>query len=604
MKTMLGNGALLIVLFLLMSVPAAAEDPIEKVDAAIQLIQSGKPDSAAVLLYDIVDLISDRNERVRALYYLAQALGQLGRLGEKVQYLTLAGGLSSAAPFADEVRYAHAEVLLKTGNVNGCLALTQEFFASYRDSPLMPDMLSLAGEAFFLKGEWLKSYNAYSEITKNYQDSSVAGDAAVKEGICLFKLNLVTGAIERFEKYLAEHPKGGAVDEALFYLGLSYERTSQSQLAAGVLRKLTLEHPSCPNIIDAFYHLGKNLFNIGNYTEAENAFMNYLDNAPRSESAYDDALFFLDRIAYRKGYYSSEMEIAEHFVSKNPTSRLAPRLILDLARYYRLSNEPGRAIEKYRIIMSAHSRSDFADSAMYYVTDTYIAMNRMEDAVAFLKETAYRRGSQGRGQAAYYKLGQLSEEWMFFDDAIAWYDSSVALGGSADLSVKGLMGIARCYTAVNRWLDASRTYEQILHAYPNTSSKADAYLSLAEVYYRMGRLYDSVQTAKEGLRFAQGRKKTDFLTFLADAYEYIDSDQSLQYYWSICSNAANPTAIRTEALLKIGDIYARRGDRKSAVEAYGRVMSVDADSLSIRKARKKLDELGELPDIMDTTKPQ
>lgn len=603
-KMTTGNNALLITLLLWISVPAAAEDPIEKVDTAVQLFQSGKPDSAAVLLYDTVDLIGDRNERVRALYYLAQSLGQLGRVGEKVQCLTLAGSLSPTAPYADRVRLAHADVLLKTGNVNGCLALTQEFFSSYRESPFLPDMLSLAGEAFYLKEEWLKAYNAYNEITKNHPDSPAALEAAVKEGICLYRLNLVSGAIARLEKSLAEHPKAGSADEALYFLGLSYERTGQYQPAADALKKLTIDHPSCPNIIEAFFHLGKNQFDTGKYAEAENAFMNYLDNAGRSAPSYDDALFYLERIAYRKGYYKSETEIAEHFVARNPTSRLAPRLLLDLARYYRLSNEPERAIEKYRILMSAHPRSDFADSAIFYAADTYIAMNRREDAVLFLKETAYRRGGRGRGQVAYYKLGQISEEWMFHDDAIAWYDSSVALGGSAELSARSLMGIARCYVAVNRWLDASRTYELILKTYPGASSRPDVYLSLAEVYYLMGRLYDAVQTAKEGLRFAQGKKRTDLLSFLADAYEYIDTDQSIQYYWSIWSNTANPMTTRTEALLKIGDIHARKGDRKSAVEAYGRVMSVETDSLSIRKALKKLDELGEFPDTQDSTKPQ
>jgi len=332
--------------------------------------------------------------------------------------------------------------------------------------------------------------------------------------------------------------------------------------------------------------------------------MNYLDNARRSDTTYDEALLYLDRIAYRKGYYSSEMDIAEHFVTKNPTSRLAPRLLLDLARYYRLSNEPEQAIVKYRIIMSAHPRSDFADSAMYYTADTFISMNRLEDAVAFLRETAYRRGNRGMSQAAYFKLGQLSEERMLHDAAIAWYDSSAALGGSTDLTARGLVGIARCYMAVNRWLDASRTYERILRSYPNAPFRADTYLSLAEVYYLMGRLFDSVQSAKDGLRFAQGKKKTDLLEFLADAYEYIDIDQSLQYYWSIWSNTVNSTATRTEALLKIGDMYARKGDRKSAIQAYGRVMSGEADSLSIRRAQKKLDELGELADTPDTTKPQ
>jgi tetratricopeptide (TPR) repeat protein len=604
MKILLRTNALLIAAFFSIAAPAAALDPIERVESAVRLFQAGKPDSAAVILYDTVDLIGNTDERVKALYFLAQSLGQLGRIGEKIQYLSLADSLSRSAPYADEVRCAYAEVLLSTGNENGCLAIAQEFFTSHRESPLMPDMLSLAGDALSAKGEWLKAYNAYSDLSKNFPDSFAAVDGPVKEGICLFRLNLYSGAIERFEQYMADHQKGDGAGNALYYLGISREKTGQYRLAADALKKLTIECPSSPFLIDAFYHLGKNLFEAGDYAEAENAFMNYLDNSRRSDSSYDEALLYLERIAYRKGYYTSESEIAEHFAAKNPSSRLAPRLLLDVARYYRLSGEPERAIEKYRSIMNTHPQSDLADSAMFYAADTYISMNRREEGAAFLREAAYRRSDRGDGRAAYFKLGLMNEENGLYDDAIAWYDSSVALGGSTDVSVRSLIGVGRCYLAVNHWLDASRTYERILKTYPGASSRADVYLSLAEVYYLMGRLFDSVQTARDGLRIAQGSRKTELLSFLADAYEYIDADQSIQYYWSIWSNTANPSLTRTEAILKIGDIYARKGDRKSAAEAYTRVLSVDADSLTVRKARKKIDDLNALDTISDTSKSQ
>ncbi len=595
---------LTLALFFPFTVPCGAEDPVDRIDDAVRLFQGGKPDSAAVVLYDAIDLVEDRDEKVRAFYYLARALGDLGRVAEKVQYLAAATALSPNAPYSDDVRCEHARTLLASGNANGCLAITQDFLASRRDSPLVPEMLFLTGEVFFTRHEWLKAYNAYSEISKSYPDTPVARMAEVEEGICLYRLNIISGATERFEHYLAANPKGESVAEALYHLGLCHERTGQPKQAAEVFQRLTIEFSSYENVIDAFYRLGRNLFEISRYAEAENAFLNYLDNGPRTDLSYDEALLYLERISFRKGYYTSAMDIAEHFVTKNPTSRLAPRMMLDLARYYRLSGESDRAIEKYRTLMDQHARTDFADSAMFYIADTYITANRPDDAMSFLRQTAYRKGSPSKAPAAFFKLGLIGEEWLLHDNAIAWYDSAVSLGGTPDLSARALMGIGRCYRAVNRWLDSSKTYERILHSYPATPYKADVCYSLAEVYYLMGRLYDSVQAAKDGLRSAQGKKRADFLMFLADAYEYIDTDQAIQYHWSVWSSTAAAPSIRTDALLKIGDLYARKGDRRSAIETFGRVMSGEADSLSVRKARQRIEELAGPADAPDMEKPQ
>lgn len=574
------------------------------IDAASALLQSGKPDSAAVLLYDIIDSIDDRNERVRGLYYLSQALGQLGRVGEKIQCLASAAELGPDAPYADRVGFSHAEVLLKTGNVNGCISVAQNFFNTHADSPLMPEVLFLMGEAFLLKSDWNKAFKAFSDITGNYRESPLYREAMVKEGVCLYKIRLVSGAIERFSKYLDETPKGSSADDALYYLGLSLEQNGRYGPASRSFRRLTLEYPSYSHIIDAWYHLGRSCFEEGDYSAAENAFVNYIDNARRSDPSYDDALFCLERIAFRKGYYTSETEIAEHFVAKNPMSRLAPRLFLDLAKYYRLSGEPERAIEKYRDIRDFHPGSDYADSAIFYEADIYVSMKRIDDAFVFLREIIQDGNVPARIQAVYFKMGALGEELMLSAQAIAWYDSAVSVGVSPDVTVKSLMGVARCYRDVNRWLDTSRTYERILRTFPNTPHRADVYYSLAGVYFLMGRLYDAIQTGKDGLKIAHGKRKIDFLVFLADVSEYIDPDQALQYSWTIWSSSGAPPETRIEALLKIGDISAKRGDRKSAMDAYAKVIASKGDSLYIRKALKRIGDLGENKGSPKSSTPQ
>lgn len=584
--------------------PVLASDTTDLLDTAVHAIQTGSPDSAAVILYALTEEIEDKPERVRAMFYLAQALGQLGRTEESIQYYTRAAEVDSTAPFSDDVLLAHARALLHAGNSNGSISLAQNFMRSFPASPLLPEVLYLTGEAHLGAGEYLKAFNTFSEITRNGSDALIVREASVQEGVCLYHLQLISGAVDRLEKYLADSPRGPSLDRALHYLGLSYEALGKPERAAQSFRRLTLEYPAYPEILEAYFRLGKNLFETARFAEAENAFENFVENSRPDAPRYDEALFFIERIAFRQGRYESETDIAENFIAKYPSSRLVPKLLLDLGRYYRLSEEPERAVNKYQTVLSLHPRSDLADSALFYAADTYLAIDRPDRAVAYLSEMTHRRRNPVRAQASYLKLGMIGEELGRHDEAIAWYDSAAALGASPDLTVRALMGVARSYRDVNRWLDASKTYERILRIWPNTIHRADVHYSLAGVYYLMGRLLDSIQTARDGLKIAKGRRKTDILVFLADVYETVDIDQAFRCYSEIWSDTGNSPETRAEALLKLGDISVSRGDRKSAAEAYARLIKGGPDSPYREKAIQKLDELNGDADVPDTSKSQ
>ena len=85
----------------------------------------------------------------------------------------------------------------------------------------------------------------------------------MKEGVCLFNLGLLAGAVENFEKYLTGVSNGKNIDEALYYLGRAYEQIEQPGPAGNAFLRLTLDYPSYEWIMDAYYRLGKNLFQSG-----------------------------------------------------------------------------------------------------------------------------------------------------------------------------------------------------------------------------------------------------------------------------------------------------------------------------------------------------
>ncbi|MCE5248617.1 tetratricopeptide repeat protein [bacterium] len=591
MNTFIKICGLIIVLATLSTVPVSAQEFDEKLDNVSYLLDTGKPDSAAVILYDMVDSITGKQDRVRALYYLAEATGQLGRYAEKKHYLSLACELPPDVEYGDKVRFSYCQLLLDTDDLDGCIALSKDFTQLYGTSPLIPDMLYMAGNAYLEKKEYQRASNVFSDITKNYQASPAAHEAVMKEGVCLFKLEFYTGSIERFEKYLAETPEGQNIDEALYYLGRAYEQNHQSEMASRVFNRLAIEFPSYSDNMEAYIRLGKNLFESGRFIESENAFLNYIANTPENDKNHDEALYYLERIKFKTGQYTSEIQIAENFISKYPESPRTPLLLFDLANYYRMTGQPQEAIENYWVLLNNRLYSAYVDSAGILMADTYVSMNKKDSATSFLIELSNRKKNTATAQNMLLKLGSLYESWTNYDTAIAWYDISLSIDISYLASVRALWGVARCCTQINRWQDAEKAYKRIISDYPKNPYMIDIHMALANMFFQEGRTLDSIHSAEKALIYAKTAQKPDILYFLAQLYEEVDDGHALQLYSQIYYNTRNTTELRNNALLKYAELAERKGDRVSAVNAYTKIISEVADSSSVNKARRKLDSI-------------
>ncbi|MFC1693951.1 tetratricopeptide repeat protein, partial [Candidatus Latescibacterota bacterium] len=210
---------------------------------------------------------------------------------------------------------------------------------------------------------------------------------------------------------------------------------------------------------------------INRFVESENSFLNYITNTDSTEKNYDEALFYLERINFKTGKYGSETAIAENFITKYPSSPRSLKLLSDLARYYRTAGNHEESIEKYKIIINNPLYSAYADSAALLIADTYAAYGKHDRAADFLKQTIYESSDSLKTQKMYHKLGILNEDWEHFAEAIAWYDSSLTINISRDISVKSLFGIGRIYKNSNHWFEATKTYERLINEFSDSTKR-------------------------------------------------------------------------------------------------------------------------------------
>ena len=600
-KLLMTGTALLVLLAHFSATPEALELSL-LFEKASDYIETGKPDSAAVLLYRNLDTITDKNERVRAYYYLSQAMGQLGRLSEEIQYLIMAREESQEAYFSDRIDLAYTHILLETGNFDDCISIAEEFRHLYADSPLLPDVLYCAGTAHFMKSQYRRAFNTYREISSNHSYAPVSAEAVMKEGMCLMKLDLLGGAIERFELYLSLGRDGNNIDEALYHLGFCYESTGQLERAADAYWRLTIDYPSYSKTFETYFKLGKLYLNIGKLSEAKNAFLNYIANTDIIDENHNKALLDLELIAFRRGYYSSEIEAYENFTTKYPESPSTPDLLFKLATYYRTTTQYREALEKYTILINNPLYMAFADSAAFLMADTYATAQKRYEAVVFLEDFSHECGDSLLTQKILLKIGLLYEEWEEYETAISWYMNAYDAEVSADLSVQALMGIGRIFRGMDRWMQSGETYEKIIKEYPDTPFMKVVLLKLSEICNLEGRLVEAAATAERAVKYAEETEKPVILLHIADIYEEIDTKRALELYSFIYANERNPAQHKTTALLKYGDLALKIGDRESAARAFATIITNGADSISVITAQRQLDSITDSLDVYPAPK--
>ncbi len=571
---------------------AAAADPVSvpgRLDHARDLLDTGRPDSTAVLIYDLLADIADPAERVRALSYLATATERLGRTDEAFDYLAEAVSIEAEGAIAEDVRFRYARLLLETGNPDRCFEMTRAFRERYPNSALMPDVLYLAGEASLRMGDFTRAFNLFNEVTTTWPGAGTAPAADMKAGVCLFHLDLPAGAIERLERYLAGQP-GALGGDALLYLGKSYERRNQPENAAEAYRRLVLQYPGHPDLLSIYLWLGEYFFGAGMYIEAENAFENYLYNADPDNAAYDIALLYRERIMYRIGRYVTEADIARNFIAAYPRSRLTPGLTLDLARLYRSSGQVDAALEEYTRLM--HMRgTGLADSALVLAAGMLDEAGERERAIAFLVDIVREEDRPRLAQTAALMLGDMNTRWERYDEAISWYEHAAGVNAERALSLRAYRGIAAVYKAMNRWFEATRTLERVVRDFRGQPGLIEAWCDLADLSILQAQLTDAVQAVEAAVKLADEPRKTDLVLMLAELYEEVDEQRALILYRQVYLDLGPTEQQRGTALLKYGDLSLRRGNRNAALNAYTRAATELADTVFVDRARNRLSTL-------------
>lgn len=186
------------------------------------------------------------------------------------------------------------------------------------------------------QGEYEAAIEQWDIVIQNYPDQTAWDDAWEQKGYTQWAyLDDYQGAIDTFQGFVEAAPDHARADEFLFNAGRVAERDNQLDLAARLWERIPGEYPASSYIYRALFLAGTSHFRLGDYTAAQNVFMQAQAQALDAEDR-SGAVFWIGKTHAALGDGEAAQAAYEQAAAMDPTGYYSERardLILGREHY-------------------------------------------------------------------------------------------------------------------------------------------------------------------------------------------------------------------------------------------------------------------------------
>jgi len=402
-------------------------------------------------------------------------------------------------------------------------------------------------------------YNTFFLARKNYNRAEKIRKKEGGEVIPSNAKSMYDKAIEKSEKVLAYYSESKYVDDALFLLGMCYVRLEEYTKALRKFNELLVNFPQTEFAEDARYWRNVCLY----YGGQEDIAVDSLKNLAREDpKRAENAMFIIGEMAFKKEKYIEAKTAFLEFLEQFPKSSLVPKVHLRLGQIEWNFSEYESAANHFEMVTEGNIPFEDYWTSRKLLIQCYIKIGRLDEAEniinALLKDESYMshwgeiellmgdvecaRGNTDRAIEiwnslierypnssvaawAYYKLGNIYFEMGDIELALEMFNSAAQTGSDEEVKrlakerssqisrllaykkqienpdsagkdvVETKLALAELYlTELGQPDSAISTYESILNEYPDDSLAPKAAYSLGWVWAYSKDDYDTADS--------------------------------------------------------------------------------------------------------------
>lgn len=420
-----------------------------------------------------------------------------------------------------------------------------------------------------------KNVKAFETFLNEYPESEHA--ETVGEHLAAVYMNTrdyatALNSIEKIKEPSADILR--AKQKVLYRMGVQEFINNDMQQAVKYMdRSLELKKYSKETEADAHYWKGEALYNLGDYTKAENAFRS---SFAIGGEKHNRAIYGTGYTLFQKGKYDDARKEFLKFASR--ANREDKDILADtynrIGDTYFYQRNYNKADSLYR--KAASTSSSEADYPLFRAAIAQGLTNDNSKKVATLKRLVENNKNSSYIEEAYYEMGRAYIELRKDKEAIKAFEKLIQLKPSGAWALRARAEKAMIYNNMNDKEKAIKAYKEIIELYPHSEEAKIAAQDLKNIYVEMGRVQEYAKYAEKtaGMQKVES-SEIDTLTYMAAERTYSknrlkEAESKFEEYLSGFPNGA----FRVNSHYYLGVIGSANNKNKSAVMHFEEVIAV------------------------------
>ena len=436
----------------------------------------------------------------------------------------------------------------------------------------------------------------YNEALKLYE--RVLSSSSPDRDYALFQkgvINSITGrndrAAEALEEVIRKFPQSRYADAAQYQRALIDFEAGNYQAAVKGFTTLINNMPNSRLVPNALQKRGIAYANLGQNNQAIADQQRVLNEYPNSKVA-SGALYSLQEVLGAENRTSEFDTYLDKYKSANPESDALESIEFNAAKNLYFAQNYEQAIPKFEKFLVSYQKSSFAPDARYFLADSYLRMNRMQQGLQRMKEVITENKSEYVNRGI-QRVADLEFDAKNYQEAIKYYSRLRDLAANRKEQQTALMGLMKSYFNINDYAGTTRVANELI-SQGNASLNAynSALLFRAKATYAQGNLDQAFtqlrETAKEAsdINGAEAHYLASEILFKQKKYK-----ESLDLAFEFNNKFSNYDYWLGKTFILIADNYAAQNEIFQATSTLNSIIENAPNPEIVEEAKQKLAQL-------------
>ncbi|WP_169577931.1 tetratricopeptide repeat protein [Salisaeta longa] len=467
-----------------------------------------------------------------------------------------------------QARYEVGYLQYKQGNYAAAARALQQVVEAPGETAPTGEALYLLGNALVAQGQLdaaLKRYN--QAIARNAAPDSLREEIRFHKAWTLYQNGRYAEAAPAFVSVAQTAPRSQQRrEDALFWSAESFFQTEQYRRALEQANQYLQQYPNGRHATAAYYVLAWTYFKQGRYREAIPAFQAFLNRQPPTGKVpyVQDARLRLGDSHYALKQYDAAMQAYQKVRGAGGDYA---QYQIGQAHYF--ADQPQEAIAAFRTLVQQYPQSPWRPEALYRIGQIQFEQSSYQEAIAVYRRLIEAYPQSQRAALAQYGIGDAHFNAGRMQQAVQAYRAVLNRYPQSDVVVDAASSMQYAYIATNQENQMQTVIDSFATANPQSDLVARLRFQQAVATYQSGNTQEALREFQQFVRTSSNER------LVPAAYYYLGiinadrgaEDVAINYLNQLITSYPESDR-RTEAGLRLGDIYLANAQYEEAMRAY------------------------------------